>query len=234
MDKKNNGSSAFLMELSQVSKTFQDLEILKNLHLKVEKGESIAVLGPSGCGKSTLLHVAGLMDRPTSGRVIMGGQDTSNLAESQLAQIRLNSVGFLFQFHHLLPDFNVLENVMIPNRLAKDDLKSAREKAIENLDLLGLSERLNHRPNQLSGGEQQRVALARALSRNPQILLCDEPTGNLDPHTAEKVIAVIFSEIQKRSVAAIIVTHNPKIAEKADWVYQLREGQLFKQKEKVS
>ncbi len=214
------------LELKSISKSFGSLEILRGLDFSLAEGESAAILGPSGAGKSTLLHIAGMMEHPTTGSVVIGGRDMSKLSDAERANERLNHIGFLFQFHHLLPDFNVLENVLIPARLAGDDLNAATDEARRLLDRLGLSERLTHRPHQLSGGEQQRVGLARALIRKPKLLLCDEPTGNLDQTTALHVSDLIFTEVRRERVATIVVTHNDALAKLAGTAYHLEQGKF--------
>lgn len=213
-----------VLEFRSVGKRFGDLEILTEVNLALTAGRSAAVIGPSGAGKSTLLHIAGLMERPTSGSVLINSRNTADLNDREHARERLDTIGFLFQFHYLLPDFDVLENILMPARIAGDDLTVARKRAEENLARLGLSERLHHRPYQLSGGEQQRAGLARALMRRPRLLLCDEPTGNLDQQTADSVSDVIWSEIQREGVAALIVTHNERLAARAHSIFQLSKG----------
>lgn len=217
---------ANVLELRSLSKSFGSLEILRGIDFQLKEGESAAILGPSGAGKSTLLHIAGLMERPTAGSVVLGGKAVESLSEDDLARERLDTIGFLFQFHYLLPDFNVLENVLVPARLANDDLSKADREARELLSRLGLSERLTHKPHQLSGGEQQRVGLARALLRKPKLLLCDEPTGNLDQVTADVVSDMIFSEIRRDGMAAIVVTHNDALAKRAGSAYHLTQGRF--------
>lgn len=220
-----------VLELANVSKSFGALQILNDVSLRVAAGKSAAVIGPSGSGKSTLLHIAGLMDRPTQGTVKLNGQETGSLSEPERARHRLDTIGFLFQFHYLLPDFDVMENVLIPARLAGDDLVAARGRAAELLERLGLAERRSHRPYQLSGGEQQRAGLARAILRKPRLLLCDEPTGNLDQKTADDVSSVIWGELEREGVATLIVTHNARLAGRADGVHHLEKG-IFVRKER--
>ena len=215
---------AEVLSVRSVGKKFGDLEILSQVQLTLDAGQSVAVLGPSGAGKSTLLHIAGLMERPSSGSVWINGRDMETLGEPERARERLDTVGFLFQFHYLLPDFDVLENVMMPARIAGDDIVAARKKAEANLVRLGLGERMTHRPYQLSGGEQQRAGLARALMRQPKLLLCDEPTGNLDQQTADGVSDVIWKEIEREGVAALIVTHNERLAARAHRIFHLSKG----------
>jgi len=213
-----------ILTLENLNKNFGSLEILKGINFSINQGESVAIVGPSGTGKSTFLHISGLMEKPSSGRILINEQDTRHLSDDDSARLRLDHIGFLFQFHYLLPDFNVIENVMIPNRLAKDDMTSSRIKAMDLLERLGLKNRLTHRPSELSGGEQQRTALARALIRKPQLLLCDEPTGNLDHETAEDVMSLISKEMDSSAVATIIVTHNEKVAGKIQKRLYLENG----------
>jgi lipoprotein-releasing system ATP-binding protein len=215
-----------VLRMSGVSKNFGALSILKGVDLELLEGESAAILGPSGSGKSTLLHIAGLMERPSGGCVFIEGRDVGEMSEDAKARERLNTIGFLFQFHHLMPDFNVLENALIPLRLAGDDLASADGEARELLARLGLQDRLGHMPHQLSGGEQQRVALARAVIRNPKLLLCDEPTGNLDLRTSLDVMALIWGEGRRAAGATIVVTHNEAIADQAQRSFTLSDGRL--------
>lgn len=219
---------AEVLRLEKISKSFGELQILREVDFVLNEGETIAIVGPSGAGKSTLLHVAGLMERPTSGQVFINSKNTSSMDEALRAQQRLNSIGFLFQFHHLLPDFNLLENVLIPARLAGDDLGSAEDEAVKLLRQLGIENRMKHKPHELSGGEQQRAALARALIRQPKLLLCDEPTGNLDLQTARNVTDLIFQEVERTGVAAIVVTHNEQLAKQARAAYHLSDGKFQK------
>ncbi len=215
-----------LLHLSDVRKQFGSLEILQGVSLDVQVGKKIAILGPSGAGKSTLLHVAGLMERPSEGKVLFKGKDSSLLSEKETAALRLNSIGFLFQFHYLLPDFNILENTMIPVRLAGANLSQGETEARNLLTKLGLANRLTHRPHQLSGGEQQRAALARALIRRPALLLCDEPTGNLDAKTAKGMMDLVWEEVAERNLSLVLVTHNEELARKVDISYHLADGKL--------
>lgn len=217
-----------LLQLQNIQKKFGSLEILDGVDLDVTAGQRVAILGPSGAGKSTLLHIAGLMEPPTSGEMTFQNQNALKLSESEMAQIRLNSIGFLFQFHYLLPDFNVLENTLIPVRLAGADLKEGEQQARQLLKRLGLDKRLMHRPHQLSGGEQQRAALARALIRKPHLLLCDEPSGNLDSKTAHVMMELLWQEVKERSLALILVTHNEDLASEVDISYHLADGKLKK------
>lgn len=213
-----------VLRLEQIHKRFGPLEILHGVSLTLAPGSSTVILGPSGSGKSTLLHIAGLMERPTGGAVYVDETDTSSFSDQQLAGIRLNSIGFLFQFHYLLPEFTALENVLIPARLAGDDIETATKEAKSLMAKLGLAERLDHKPNQLSGGEQQRAAFARAMLRRPKLLLCDEPTGNLDQQTADEMMNLLWHEIRDRGTSAIVVTHNELLARHAGASYHLEKG----------
>jgi lipoprotein-releasing system ATP-binding protein len=197
--------------------------VLKGLDLEINSGEIVSVVGPSGAGKSTLLHIIGLMDSPTEGKLLLDEKDYSLERESVRSGMRSSKIGFLFQMHYLLPEFNVLENVLLP---AWDKRNEARVSALGMLETMGLSDRLTHMPNELSGGEQQRVALVRSLINEPECLLCDEPTGNLDRETGEKVEKLIFEEAKKRKITAIIVTHNPDLARKTDRTISIRDGLL--------
>jgi len=230
----NKSKSDVILALTHISKQFGKLEILKRVDLQLKKSESIAIVGPSGIGKSTLLHIAGVMERPTKGEVEIGGEKTSSLSEALTSRLRLDKIGFLFQFHYLLPDFDVLENVLIPCRLAQDDMARAEEEARMLLKRLGLVPRLHHKPNQLSGGEQQRTALARALIRKPSLLLCDEPTGNLDLETAKTVLSLLWDEVKQFQLSVLIVTHSPLISAQADHVLYLEGGVLKKKLEVLS
>jgi lipoprotein-releasing system ATP-binding protein len=217
---------AEILRLENVAKSFGDLKILRDVNFSINAGESVAILGESGAGKSTLLHICGLMEQTTSGNVTLKGMDCVVLGSDARARQRLDTIGFLFQFHYLLPDFNVLENVLMPARLAGDDLTRAEKDARIFLERVGLSQRLTHRPHELSGGEQQRAGLVRALIRRPQLLLCDEPTGNLDPATAAAVADLIWAESALGRVATILVTHNETLARRADRAYYVSDGTL--------
>lgn len=207
----------------------EQLEIIKGASLEISPGELVAMLGPSGSGKSTLLQIAGLLDRADSGVITIAGKDCSKLNDSGRTRIRRESLGFVYQMHHLLPEFSALENVMVPQMIAGTSYKNAASQAKEMLGLLGLSARLHHRPAALSGGEQQRVAIARAMANNPAILLADEPTGNLDPHTSDEVFALFMKAARELDMAALIVTHNTQLAASLDRVVKLEEGILVEQ-----
>ncbi|MCX5706081.1 MAG: ABC transporter ATP-binding protein [Candidatus Omnitrophica bacterium] len=208
----------------------KDLAVLKGIDLKIEEGRFAAIVGPSGAGKSTLLHILGGLDSPTQGKVFFQSKDIYNLSDPGLAKIRNQKIGFVFQFYHLLSEFTVLENVMIPALISAQSTSHSlqfREKAMELLIQMGLSERVSHFPNQLSGGEKQRVAIARALINNPCLLLCDEPTGNLDSKSGEDIISLIKNISLKNQMTVVLVTHNLELSKLADKVYYLRDGILI-------
>ena len=205
----------------------EELHILKGVHLAVRRGECLAIMGPSGVGKSTLLHILGGLDRPTAGEVYYNGTEISRLPEGDLAAFRNQTVGFVFQFHHLLPEFTALENVMMPALIGRQPLGSAEEKARGILQRVGLAERLAHRPGELSGGEQQRVAVARALVLSPNVLLADEPTGNLDSKTGEAIFDLLRELNREQGLTVILVTHNEWYARRTDRVLQMADGQLW-------
>ncbi len=202
------------------------VEVLKGIDLEIYEGEIVAIMGPSGVGKSTLLHILGVLDRPSSGRVLINGVDIFHFNDSALADYRNKTVGFVFQFHHLLPEFSALENVMLPGMIAGINQSIIRKRAIELLTEVGLGERLDHRPNELSGGEQQRVAVARALINSPKLLLADEPSGNLDRQSAEALHQLFWELNKKLNQTLIIVTHNLELAEQADRVIELFDGRV--------
>ncbi|MDY6923636.1 MAG: ABC transporter ATP-binding protein [Pseudomonadota bacterium] len=202
------------------------LTVLKGVDLDVMPGEVVGLIGPSGSGKSSLLHAAGLLERPTSGEVRIDGQDVGGLPERARTHIRLASIGFVYQFHHLLAEFDARDNVALPLRIAGVNQAEARARAEEVLTALGLGERLTHQPAQLSGGEQQRVAVARALANRPRLLLADEPTGNLDPATSHTVFEALHRLVKDTGVAALIATHNMELAGHMDRVFALKDGHL--------
>jgi lipoprotein-releasing system ATP-binding protein len=200
------------------------LEILKGAELAVWPGQSVALIAPSGAGKSTLLHVAGLLEYPDSGEVYIDGVATSTLSDSERTRLRRTEIGFVYQFHHLLPEFSAIENVILPQMIRGLARKEAASRASELLNYLGLKDRLTHRPSQLSGGEQQRVAIARAVANAPRILLADEPTGNLDPRTSERVFGALTQLVRASGLAMICATHNMDIAARMDRRVTLRDG----------
>jgi lipoprotein-releasing system ATP-binding protein len=208
----------------------ETLYVLNGIELAVWAGQSVALVAPSGAGKSTLLHIAGLLEHPDRGDVYIDGRSTAILPDHERTRIRRSEVGFVYQSHHLLPEFTALENVMLPQMIRGLTRKDARKRAVELLSYLGLGERLTHRPAELSGGEQQRVAIGRAVANAPRILLADEPTGNLDVHTADHVFAAFNQLIRASGLATIIATHNMELAARMDRRVTLREGQLVEMK----
>lgn len=219
-----------LLKIEGLEKTFmsggQPLTIFKNLDMKVEAGELVALVGQSGTGKSTLLHIAGLLDKATAGSVIIDGQNTSKLGEKGRTAMRLSRIGFIYQFHHLLPEFTALENVAMPQIIAGVSVDEAKAKAEGVLQSLGLGKRLEHRPSTMSGGEQQRVAIARALANDPKLLLADEPTGNLDPGTSAEVFDIMLEQVREREIGALVATHNLELADQMDRGLELKSGRL--------
>ncbi len=216
---------AFL-EAQGLSKTYRNAEVpvsvFENLTISVESGEMLAVVGPSGIGKSTLLHLLGGLDRPDHGKINIAGRELTTMSNDDLARWRNRSVGFVFQFHHLLPEFSAVENVAMPGWIGRLDRDDSLHRASALLSELGLDARARHFPNQLSGGEQQRVAIARALLTNPQVFLADEPTGNLDLETSERVFDLMRECHRKRGLTSVIVTHNPELAQRCDRIFEMR------------
>jgi len=205
------------------------IEVLKAASASFFPGETVALLGPSGAGKSTLLHIAGLLERPDKGAVIINGVECGKLSDSEQTRMRRMEVGFVYQFHHLLPEFSALENVVLPQLILGLTREKAEERGRELLKSLGLDERWDHRPAELSGGEQQRVAIARAVANDPKVLLADEPTGNLDPPTAERVFEQLLSLVRRSGVAAVIATHNLDLAARMDRILRLSDGLLIEE-----
>ncbi|MDP1641112.1 MAG: ABC transporter ATP-binding protein [Phenylobacterium sp.] len=204
----------------------RSLTVLRGVDLDVSPGEIVGLIGPSGSGKSSLLHAAGLLERPNAGQIFIEGRDCSTLNERARTRVRLGSIGFVYQFHHLLAEFSALDNVALPMMIAGQDHEAARERAALLLGQLGLAERVDHQPAQMSGGEQQRVALARALANSPRLLLADEPTGNLDPTTSGEVFDSLYRLARETGVAAVIATHNLELARHMDRVLALKDGHL--------
>lgn len=202
------------------------VEVLKGVDLEIRPGEMVALVAPSGAGKSTLLHIAGLLEHPDSGEVFIGEKAAANLDDGARTRIRRHEIGFIYQFHHLLPEFSALENVVMPQRIAGLEVEEASKRAREILTFLGLSHRLDHRPAELSGGEQQRVAIARAVANSPRLLLADEPTGNLDPETGEHVFGTLTALVKQSGLAALVATHNLELAQRMDRRITLRGGQV--------
>ena len=220
-----------LLRATNLTKVYQGrveaVPVFRELQLEVARGEMVAIIGESGAGKSTLLHLLGGLDQPTAGSVILGEFDTTKIAEVDLARFRNRAIGFVFQFHHLLPEFSALENVMMPRLISGEAKRAAAEQAAVLLQRVGLAHRSEHRPGELSGGEQQRVALARALVNSPQVLLADEPTGNLDERTAAEMHTLIRRLQREDGLTAVIVTHNTQLAAQCDRVLRLENGQLI-------
>ena len=224
---ETNGAILSLRGVTRTYPTAQGgLTVLKGVDLEVMPGEVVGLIGPSGSGKSSLLHAAGLLERPTSGQVLIDGEDVGGLDERARTRLRLHRIGFVYQFHHLLPEFDALDNVALPMRIAGVREGEARRRATEQLTALGLGQRITHQPAQLSGGEQQRVAIARALANSPRLLLADEPTGNLDPVTSQAVFEALRKLAKTTGVAALIATHNMELAGHMDRVFALKDGHL--------
>jgi lipoprotein-releasing system ATP-binding protein len=202
------------------------LEILRGADMAIAPGELVALVAPSGTGKSTLLHVAGLLEKPDGGEVFIGGAPTSNMDDAGRTRLRREEIGFVYQFHHLLPEFSALENVLLPQLVRGFRKSEAADRAKQLLGFLGLAERLDHRPAELSGGEQQRVAIARAVANAPRVLLADEPTGNLDPHTAGHVFTTLVAIVRASGLAALIATHNLELAARMDRRVTIRDGRI--------
>jgi len=215
-----------ILKLSAISKSFKSgdkqLNILDEFDLAINPGEQVALVGASGSGKSTLLHIAGLLDSPNRGDVIIDGVNTTKLSDKRKTLLRREKLGFIYQFHHLLPEFTALENIMMPQLIAGVNKQQAKDKALELLDSLGLSDRATHKPSKLSGGQQQRVAIARAIANNPVLLLADEPTGNLDNENSDKVFELLTKIIKQHKMAALIATHNTQLASKMDRVVTVK------------
>jgi len=219
-----------LVVVEQVTKSFmhegREVQILKGIDLSIEAGEMMCIVGASGAGKSTLLHMLGTLDLPSSGRILYSGHDVTQYSSARLANFRNHSIGFVFQFHHLLPEFTALENVMMPGRIRGLSARALSDSATALLTEVGLGDRLSHRPGELSGGEQQRVALARALVMDPQVVLADEPTGNLDSKTSAAVHELFFDLNRKRGTTFLVVTHSGDLAAKMPRVVQMRDGRI--------
>ena len=224
----------YLLKTEALVKTYRSgpevIEVLKGISMTVKTGEIVVIMGPSGVGKSTLLNIVGTLDKPTRGKVWIDGQDMSRLDDLSLARFRNMHIGFVFQFHYLLPEFTALENVLIPRMIKGNDWKKERHRAVQLLEEVGLGARLHHRPNQLSGGEQQRVAVARALMNQPKLVLADEPTGDLDRRNSEALFELLLSLNEKYHQTFVIVTHNEMFAERAHRVIHLWDGKIAEEK----
>ena len=215
-----------MIEIKNIRKSFGSLEVLKGIDLSIQKGEIVSIVGPSGAGKTTLLQIIGTLDKPDSGSVFVDGIDTTQLSQKKLSDFRNKHIGFVFQFHQLLPEFTAIENIMIPAYIAGVGSKQARQRAEELLRFMGLSERAKHKPNELSGGEKQRVAVARALINNPDVILADEPSGSLDSKNKEELHQLFFDLRDKYGQTFVIVTHDEQLASITDRTIHMRDGIL--------
>jgi len=224
------GGSEPVLRLTRVERRYKEgdrfLEVLRGADLSIKAGEIVALIAPSGAGKSTLLHVAGLLEPPDGGEILLAGEATGNLSDAERTRMRRMEIGFVYQFHHLLPEFTALENVMLPQMIRGLTRKEAAERAAQLLSYMRLEERMEHRPSEMSGGEQQRVAIARAVANVPSLLLADEPTGNLDPKTAHYVFDALQALVRASGLAALIATHNMDIAGRMDRRITLEEGKI--------
>lgn len=231
MNKNQQKNGDILLDARGIVKSFRQggktLNVLDQLNMKIEAGEIAALVGPSGSGKSTLLQILGLLDKPDKGAMKINGKRSEKLNDKQRTKLRLETIGFVYQFHHLLPEFTAIENVALPQIILGVKTKHAKDKAAGLLDSLGLKDRLDHRPSALSGGEQQRVAIARALVNDPVLLLADEPTGNLDPDTSGEVFSILLEQVQNRKIGALIATHNLDLADQMNRVVELRAGKVM-------
>ncbi len=223
MSKSHNGTT---LQLKNVSRSFGALNVLQGVDFELARGEAVALLGPSGSGKSSLLHIAGLLEAPSQGKVIIDGQHTDDLTDRARTLIRRDDLGFVYQFHHLLAEFDALGNVALPRLMAGASMRDARKDAQRLLTLMGLAERTHHQPGQLSGGEQQRTAIARALVNQPKILLADEPTGNLDVKTSDSVFDALLSLVKNEGLSALIATHDQNLARRMDRVMTIKDMTL--------
>ncbi|MAY47725.1 Lipoprotein-releasing system ATP-binding protein LolD [Marinibacterium anthonyi] len=223
--------SDIILNLSGLKKIYNqglpgEIRVLDGLDLSVSAGEAVALVAPSGAGKSTLLHIAGLLDRPDDGRVEIAGRDATALDDHGRTGLRREDIGFVYQFHHLLPEFTALENIVLPQLANGVSDRAARSRAQDLLETVGVGPRADHRPAALSGGEQQRVAFCRALANNPRLLLADEPTGNLDPDTSEQVFGALMKLVREAGLAALVATHNPDLAARMDRIVRLSSGRV--------
>ncbi|HHH52294.1 MAG TPA: ABC transporter ATP-binding protein [Bacteroidetes bacterium] len=223
-----------ILQAHGIYKKFGNLNVLKGVNLQLEKGKILSIVGKSGSGKSTLLHILGTLDTPDKGELIIDNIAINSLRKNKLAHFRNKKIGFIFQFHHLLDEFNAIENVMIPALIGKKSYKESKEYGLHLLDLLGLSDRISHKPNQLSGGEQQRVAVARALINKPDLILADEPTGNLDSESSLELHNLLFELRDRFNLSFIIVTHNADLAKMSDITMTMRDGILVRQEQNSS
>jgi lipoprotein-releasing system ATP-binding protein len=217
-----------IIEIQNLNKIYQSgqhqLEVLKNVNLQINESDAICLLGPSGAGKSTLLQILGTLDRPTSGEIIVDGENLSKMDDDRLSQFRNEKMGFVFQFHHLIHELSALENVVLPCLLSGDDKEGAEKNALHWFEFLGIADRMNHYPNQLSGGELQRVSIARSLIKNPKILFADEPTGNLDSENSKKVQQLFFQLQKQLGLTLVVVTHDVEFAKQFSKIYRVQDG----------
>ena len=223
---RDSAVSGTVLKLERIERRYGELVVLLPSDLELRRGETAAVLGPSGSGKSSLLHIAGLLEAPSGGEVYIGGVATSTMSDAQRTRLRRDTLGFVYQFHHLLPEFTALGNVALPRLIAGKSKADAEKEAARLLTALGLGERLHHQPGQLSGGEQQRTAMARALANRPKILLADEPTGNLDPKTADKVFAELLELVRSEGLCTLIATHDSRLASRMDRILVIEDQRL--------
>ncbi|MBL7959170.1 ABC transporter ATP-binding protein [bacterium] len=223
-------NAEYIVKADQLTKSYVmakgELPVLKGITLNIQAGEILSIVGPSGVGKSTLLHILGALDRPSEGRVTVDGIAAHELSEEKMAQFRNEKIGFVFQFHHLLPEFTALENVLMPSLIAGKSIDQSRKRGEELLKNVGLSGRMSHRPNELSGGEQQRVAVARALMNNPKLILADEPSGNLDRESSESLHDLLFQLCEEKNQTFVIVTHNEKLAARSHRTITMFDGKI--------
>jgi ABC-type lipoprotein export system ATPase subunit len=227
----NSRMDGLVLRVSNIKKSFnkngREISVIKGVSLDVMEGDFITIMGPSGAGKSTFLHILGTLDKPSEGEIYFRGEDIHRFTEEQASVFRNEKIGFVFQFYHLLQDFNVIENIIMPLLIKRVKIKDAIEKAEGFLEIMGLADRRNHRPGELSGGEQQRVAIARALINEPEIILADEPTGNLDRRTGKEVLRYIFNIYEKLSSILILVTHDPELGSAGKRRFNMVDGELF-------
>jgi len=213
-----------MISVQHIEKSFGKLKVLKDISLEIEKNEIITIIGASGAGKTTLLHIIGTLEKPDSGKVLFEGKDVFSSRDAQKSAFRNKEIGFVFQFHHLLPEFNAIENIMLPALIGGENRKTAESRALELMNYLNITERKSHKPSQMSGGEQQRVAVARALINNPKVLLADEPTGNLDSKNAAELHQLLLKVRQDLNQTIVIITHNPELSAMGDRTLEMKDG----------